>query len=131
MRKLITLSTALAFAMGCFAQYSLSFEANGLRQGDYRNMKQIEYVAQANDGANQVWDFSKSKIIKDFYIQQNEDVLNTPTEGYRLSCDEGGEKNTLFEITPNEKRFFGLENKNTVMKLAPIIWEMNITGEFT
>ncbi|MBR2262335.1 MAG: T9SS type A sorting domain-containing protein [Paludibacteraceae bacterium] len=122
MRKLITLSTALAFTMGCFAQYSLSFEANGLRQGDYRNMKQIEYVAQANDGANQVWDFSKSKIIKDFYIQQNEDVLNTPTEGYRLSCDEGGEKNTLFEITPNEKRFFGLENKNTVMKLdEPIV----------
>ena len=35
MRKLITLSTALAFTMGCFAQYSLSFEANGLRLQKY------------------------------------------------------------------------------------------------
>ena len=77
MRKLITLSAALALSMGCFAQYTLSFEANGLRKGDYRNMKQIEYVEQSNAGANQIWDFSKSKVLKDFYIEQNEDLLNT------------------------------------------------------
>ncbi|MBR0503535.1 MAG: T9SS type A sorting domain-containing protein [Paludibacteraceae bacterium] len=122
MRKLITLSAALALSVGCFAQYSLSFEANGLREGDYRNMKQIEYVEQSNAGANQVWDFSKSKVLKDFYISQNEDLLNTSTEGYRLSCDEGGEKNTLFEITSSEKRFFGLQNSNTTLTLdEPIV----------
>lgn len=122
MRKLITISAALALTTGCFAQYSLSFDANGLRKGDYRNMKQIEYVEQSNAGANQVWDFSKSKIVKDFYINQEEDLLNTSSEGYRLSCDEGGEKNTLFEITNSEKRYFGLQSKNTTMTLdEPIV----------
>lgn len=110
------------FTIGSFAQYSLSFDANGLRKGDYRNMKQVEYVEQSNAGANQVWDFSKAKVIKDFYIQQNEDLQNSATEGYRLSCDEGGEKNTLFEITNSEKRYFGLEAGSTVVTMdEPVV----------
>lgn len=122
MKKLVTLSSALLLTAGCFAQYSLSFDANGLRKGDYRNMKQIEYVEQSQSGANQLWDFSKSKVIKDFYIEQNEDLNAIATEGYRLSCDEGGEKNTLFEITPNEKRYYGMETKNSTLSLdEPIV----------
>lgn len=122
MRKLITLSSALALTISCFAQYSLSFEANGLRKGDYRNMKQITYVEQSQSGANQVWDFSKSTIVKDFYIEQNEDIANSSTDGYRLSCDEGGEKNTLFEITPNEKRYYGLQTEHSRMTLEePVV----------
>ncbi len=122
MKRLITLTSAMAFAVGCFAQYSLSFDANGLRKGDYRNMKQVEYVEQSQDGANQVWDFSKSKIVKDFYINQNEDLAASSAEGYRLSCDEGGEKNTLFEITSSEKRYFGMQTKNYTLTLdEPIV----------
>lgn len=122
MRKLVTLTTALALTTACFAQYSLSFEANGLRKGDYRNMKQIEYVEQSQSGANQVWDFSKAKVLKDFYISQEEDLANIAKEGYRLSCDEGGEKNTLFEITPREKRYFGMETPNSTLSLdEPIV----------
>ena len=122
MRRLVTLTSAFLFAAGSFAQYSLSYDANGLRKGDYRNMKQVEYVEQSNSGANQVWDFSKAKVIKDFYIQQNEDSYNTSSEGYRLSCDEGGEKNTFFEITPSEKRYFGLEAGNTVITMdEPVV----------
>ena len=49
-------------------------------------------------------------------------MLNTSNEGYRLSCDEGGEKNTLFEITSSEKRFFGLQNNTTTLTLdEPIV----------
>jgi len=122
MRKLITLSSALALTISCFAQYSLSFEANGLRKGDYRNMKQVTYVEQSQSGANQVWDFSKATVVKDFYINQNEDLMNGSDNGYRLSCDEGGEKNTLFEITPNEKRYFGMQTEHSTMTLdEPVV----------
>ena len=55
-------------------------------------------------------------------IVLNEDLLNTSNEGYRLSCDEGGEKNSLFEITNNEKRYFGMENNHMAVSLdEPIV----------
>ncbi|MCR5497734.1 MAG: T9SS type A sorting domain-containing protein [Paludibacteraceae bacterium] len=108
MRKLFTLSAAMLFATGCFAQYSLSYKANQLRIGDYRNMKQIEYKEQGEAGANQYWDFSKAKILKDMYIDQQEDLNAVAEQGYRLSCDEGGTKHTLFEITKSEKRYYGM-----------------------
>lgn len=108
MKKLFTLTAATLLAAGCFAQYSLSYKANQLRIGDYRNMKQIEYQAQGEAGANQYWDFSKAKVLKDMYIDQQEDLNATAEEGYRLSCDEGGTKHTLFEITKSEKRYYGM-----------------------
>lgn len=108
MRKLFTLTAAMLLAAGCFAQYSLSYKANQLRIGDYRNMKQIEYQEQGPAGANQYWDFSKAKVLKDMYIDQQEDLNAIAEEGYRLSCDEGGTKHTLFEITKSEKRYFGM-----------------------
>lgn len=108
MRKLFTLTAAMLLAAGCFAQYSLSYKANQLRIGDYRNMKQIEYQEQGEAGANQYWDFSKTKVLKDMYIDQQEDLNAVAEEGYRLSCDEGGTKHTLFEITKSEKRYFGM-----------------------
>lgn len=108
MKKLFTLTAAMLLAAGCFAQYSLSYKANQLRIGDYRNMKQIEYQAQGEAGANQYWDFSKAKVLKNMYIDQQEDLNAVAESGYRLSCDEGGTKHTLFEITKSEKRYFGM-----------------------
>lgn len=123
MKKTFTLTILLTMlASVSFAQYRLTYDANGLRPGDYRNMKKIEYVSQGEAGGNLVWDFSKSKILNDMYINQESDLTNSSVEGYRLSCDEGGQKNTLFEITPSEKRYFGLKSKNTTIKFEePIV----------
>lgn len=123
MKKTFTLTILLTMlASVSFAQYRLSYDANVLRPGDYRNMKKIDYVSQGEAGENLVWDFSKSKIINDMYINQESDLTNSSVEGFRLSCDEGGQKNTLFEITSTEKRYFGLKSKNTTIKFEePIV----------
>lgn len=122
MKKLFTLTAAMLFTAGCFAQYTLSYKANQLRIGDYRNMKQIEYQAQGEAGANQYWDFSKAKVLKDMYIDQQEDMNAVGQEGYRLSCDEGGTKHTLFEITKSEKRYFGMVTPNSKIEFEePIV----------
>jgi hypothetical protein len=123
MKKTFTLTILLSMlASVSFAQYRLTYDANMLRPGDYRNMKQIEYSPQGEAGENLVWDFSKSAIVKDMYINQESDLTNCSTEGYRLSCDEGGQKNTLFEITPSEKKYFGMVSANTNIRFEePIV----------
>ena len=84
MKKTFTLTILLTMlASVSFAQYRLTYDANGLRPGDYRNMKKIEYVSQGEAGGNLVWDFSKSKILNDMYINQESDLTNSSVEGYR------------------------------------------------
>lgn len=125
MKKTFTLTILLAMLTSVtFAQYRLTYDANVLRPGDYRNMKQIEYAPQGEAGENKVWDFSKSKIVKDMYINQEKDLSNSSAEGFRLSCDEGGKKNTLFEITSTEKRYFGMESANTTIKFEEAIVDL-------
>ena len=63
-------------AASLFAQTKLTYKNNGLNIGDVRNMKQIEYLPQGDGGANQVWDFSKAKVLKDMAIAQNANVAN-------------------------------------------------------
>ena len=51
MKKTFTLTILLTMlASVSFAQCRLTYDANGLRPGDYRNMKKIEYVSQSETG---------------------------------------------------------------------------------
>ena len=116
MKKVYTLALSLFAAAGLFAQTSLSYECNALRAGDVRNLKQIEYQDPGKGGANQVWDFSQSKEMKDMVISQAENRAITSNNNLNLIVDEGGVKNTLFEISKTQKRYWGLEN--TAVKIA-------------
>ena len=128
MRKIYTAIVLLFAAASLFAQTKLTYKNNGLNIGDVRNMKQIEYLPQGDGGANQVWDFSKAKVLKDMAIAQNANVatqvgnLDLTSRNTLLACDEGGEKTTYFEITNTEKKYWGLTSGNVKIEFnAPVV----------
>jgi hypothetical protein len=125
MKKIYTLALSLFVVASSFAQMTITHERNALRAGDVRNLKQIEYQAPGQGGINQVWDFSQSKELKDMTISQMENraiEAITANNNLNLVCDEGGRKNTLFEITRSQKRYWGLENANVKIRFnEPIV----------
>lgn len=122
MRKFFTLSAAMFMTLGCFAQTVITYNNNGLRAGDYRSLKQIEYKDYPQSGANQVWDFSDSKeISSDMYINQRNNGSSS-AGNLLLSCDEGGSKSTFFEISKTKKMYYGLESGSTTISFnEPIV----------
>ena len=122
MKKVYTLALSLFAAATLFAQTSVTYECNALRAGDVRNLKQIEYQDPGKGGANQMWDFSQSKEMKDMVIRQTEDRTITSNNNLNLVCDEGGVKNTIFEISKTKKMYWGLENATVKIKFnEPIV----------
>jgi len=122
MKKVYTLALSLFAAATLFAQTSVTYECNALRAGDVRNLKQIEYQDPGKGGANQVWDFSQSKEIKEMVIRQTENRTITSNNNLNLVCDEGGVKNTIFEISKTKKMYWGLENAAVKIKFnEPIV----------
>ncbi|MCQ2192956.1 MAG: T9SS type A sorting domain-containing protein [Paludibacteraceae bacterium] len=116
MKKIFSVALLLFSASSLFAQNKITYKVNGLNAGDVRAMKQIEYQPQGNGGANQVWDFSAAKELKGMTIAQAENVatqignVDLSSRNTLLAVDEGGEKTTYFEITNNEKRYWGLSS---------------------
>ena len=96
------------FAVATFAQTRITYENNALRLGDSRSLKKIEYQDPGQGGANQIWDFSNAKEIKTMAINQSEDLSKPKSKNLFLSCDEGGNKNTFFEISKTKKMYLGL-----------------------
>ena len=122
MKKIYTLALSLFAVASSFAQTTITYECNALRGGDVRNLKQIEYQDPGQGGVNQVWDFSGSKELKDMTISQAENRAVTANNNLNLVCDEGGVKNTFFEISRTQKRYWGLENASVKIKFnEPII----------
>lgn len=114
MKKIFTLAGAFFLAAGCFAQTTLTYKDNGLRIGDHRSLKKMEYQASTPAGPNQIWDYSKAKEINtNMYIDQAENMSAVKNNSnIFLACDEGGSKNTFFEISNSQKMYWGLESKN-------------------
>jgi hypothetical protein len=122
MKKVYTLALSLFAIASSFAQTTITYECNALRGGDVRNLKQVEYQDPGKGGANQVWDFSQSKELKDMVISQAENRAITSNNNLNLICDEGGVKNTIFEISKTQKRYWGLENASVKINFnEPII----------
>lgn len=123
MKKIFTLTVAMLLAAGCYAQNVITYQNNALRAGDYRSLKQIEYQESTEGGANQIWDYSKAKeISSDMYISQAENGIAANKSDLALVCDEGGAKNTYFEISKTQKMYKGLESKNTKISFEePIV----------
>jgi len=123
MKKIIyTLALSLFAAAAIFAQ-GVTYDSNALRAGDVRNLKQIEYQDPGKGGAGLVWDFSQSKELKkDMVLRQTENRAITSNKNLNLICDEGGVKNTIFEISKTQKRYWGLENSSVKIRFnEPII----------
>lgn len=116
MKKIFTAALFLLSASSLFAQNKITYQVNGLNVGDNRAMKQIEYLPQGNGGANQVWDFSSAKEIKDMGIYQDGNTatqignIDLSSRNTLLAVNEGNEKTTYFEITNTEKRYWGLSS---------------------
>lgn len=122
MKKIYTLALSLFAVASSFAQTTITYECNALRAGDIRNLTQIEYQAPGDGGINQVWDFSQSKELKGMTISQAENRAITSNNNLNLIIDEGGVKNTLFEISKAKKMYWGLENENVKIQFnEPII----------
>lgn len=127
--KKLYITACLAFAAASiFAQTTITYKQNGLNIGDARPMKEIEHLDQGNGGAYQNWDFSGAKEKNSMTITQNENVatsiggLDLTSRNTLLACDEGGEKTTYFEITPTEKKYYGLTNGTvTIAFNQPIV----------
>ncbi len=122
MKKVYTLALLLFAAANIFAQ-SVTYNCNALRAGDVRNLKQIEYQEPGKGGSGLVWDFSQSKELKDgMTLRQAENRAITSNNNLNLICDEGGVKNTLFEISKTQKMYWGLENSSVKIRFnEPII----------
>lgn len=65
MKKIILFASVLLFITGAYAQTTLTYAKNGLQPGISILSHEFEYTAPGNDGANQIWDFSKIKIKSD------------------------------------------------------------------
>jgi len=124
MKKVCTLALSLIAAASAFAQMTVTYENNALRAGDVRSLKQIEYQAPGKGGANQVWDFSQSKELKDMVISQAENKAIKGNSNLNLICDEGGVKNTIFEISKAKKMYWGLENSNVKISFKEPITDL-------
>jgi len=121
-RMYTTFALSLFAVAGTFAQITISYETNVLRPGDVRNLKKIEYQEQGVGGANKVWDFSQSKELGDMVIRQGDNTEMAINNKVNLVCDEGGIKNSHFEITKSKKINWGLENSVTKIKLdKPVV----------
>ena len=128
MKRIYTAIVMSLATVGVFAQPKITYQANGLNVGDMRNMKEVEYKAQGEGGANKVWNFSGSKEIKSMNIAQNANVavqignVDLSSRGTLLACDEGGEKTTYYEITGSEKKYWGLTNGSTKIEFnQPVV----------
>ncbi len=122
MKKVYTFALALFATTALFAQ-SVTYDCNALRPGDVRNLKQIEYQAPGAGGTGLVWDFSQSKELNEgMVLRQSEDRTITSNNNLNLICDEGGAKNTIFEISQTQKKYWGLENSSVKIRFnEPII----------
>lgn len=123
MRKIFTLVGAFLIATGCFAQTTLTYNNNGLLVGDHRGLKKMEYQASTPAGPNQIWDYSKVKEMNtEMYIHQTENLTGKTNNNTFLSCDEGGTKNTFFELSKTQKIYWGLESKGTTISFEqPVV----------
>ena len=122
MKKVYTLALSLFAVATLFAQTAITYECNALRAGDVRNLKQIEYQDPGTGGTGLVWDFSQAKELKSMTISQAENRAITDNNNLNLICDEGGVKNTLFEISKTKKMYWGLENAGVKIKFnEPVI----------
>ena len=128
MKKFYSVAALLFAATSIFAQSKITYSQNGLNIGDVRPMIQIDHLDQGNGGANQYWDFSSAKEVKSMTIAQNENVataignLDLTSRNTLLACDEGGEKTTYFEITPSEKKYWGLKTGGVTISFnEPIV----------
>ena len=122
MKKLSLFTVSLLVAAASFGQTTISHNVNALRAGDVRQLKQVEYLPQGNSGANQIWDFSNSKEIRSFYINQAEKEVVSNSKNLQLACDENGEKSSLFEISATQKMQWGLETSHVKIAFnAPVV----------
>ena len=122
MKKICTFALSLFVVAGSFAQMTITYENNVLRPGDVRNLKKIEYQDQGVAGANKVWDFSQAKELGEMVLSQGDNKAKTINNKVNLVCDEGGEKNTHFEITKTQKIYWGLENTAVQIKFnEPVV----------
>jgi len=122
MKKVCTLALSLFAAATLFAQTAITYDCNALRAGDVRNLKQIDYQAPGAGGTGLVWDFSQSKELKSMTISQAQNRAVTSNNNLNLICDEGGVKNTIFEISKTQKRYWGLENASVKINFnEPIV----------
>ncbi len=115
-------------ATSAIAQTTVTYKMNGLVQGDSRTLTKFEYVDKSEKGANQVWDFSGAKETGTMVINQNVNDgqpmgnLNVASSNLLFACDEGGEKDTYFEISKNAKMYWGLQSKTAKIEFnEPIV----------
>ena len=97
MKKLILSTWAFIFIAGAFAQTTLTYAKNGILPGISVTSHEFEYTAPGNDGANQIWDFSKIKIKSD-------NQINSTNATPKVSL--AGVSNYNVVLTEKDKEFF-------------------------
>ena len=115
-------------ALAATAQTTVTYKMNGLIQGDSRTLTKFEYTDNSEKGANQVWNYSGAKETGTMVINQNVNYgqpmgnLNVASQNLLFACDEGGEKDTYFEISRGQKMYWGLQSENAKIEFnEPII----------
>ena len=122
MKRIVTLALSFCTVVGSFAQITITHENNVLRPGDVRNLKKIEYQDQGVGGADKVWDFSQANELGDMVLSQGGNKTGAINNKVNFVCDEGGVKNTHFEITKTKKIYWGLENSTVKIKFdEPVV----------
>lgn len=128
MKKSLSICFGAMMAVSAMAQTTVTYKMNGLIQGDSRTLTKFDYVDKSEKGANQVWDFSGAKEMGTMVLNQNVNYgqpmgnLNVASSNLLFACDEGGEKDTYFEISKDAKMYWGLQSKNAKIEFnEPII----------
>jgi len=107
------------------AQTVLTNAANSMHVGDVLTLKGIDTISPGNAGANQVWDYSGTKIEENFVINYNADASKTSVAGSEFfACDENGGRNVFFKITPTQSLYYGLSADKAVINFTTPLVEM-------
>jgi hypothetical protein len=128
MKKSLFICFGAMMAVSAMAQTTVTYKMNGLIQGDSRTLTKFEYVDKGEKGANQVWDYSGAKETGTMVLNQNVNYgqpmgnLNVASSNLLFACDEGGEKDTYFEISKDAKMYWGLQSKSAKIEFnEPIV----------
>jgi len=108
MKKIIALASVLFLTTEGFSQTSLTYQKNALQFGDSVQSHEFVYTSPGNDGANQIWDFSK--IV---YTSKNQtaNVKNTPS----AILEDVGSYNTILSESGYEY-YFDLSESALILK---------------
>ena len=102
-----------------FAQTVLTYSTHAMGVNDVLTLKKLEGVKPGAAGANQIWDYSDTKVIGDHII-----YYNSNDNGKSFACEQDGEMTVYFDLSSTQKLYNGITTERAKIEFSTPIKEM-------